>query len=48
MLKVHLILDCGIVDKSNLILLDSPMRILPVIDLIEKVLVTRVNFLGDH
>jgi hypothetical protein len=48
MLKVLLILDYGMVDKTNLISLDLPMRILPVIDLIEKVLVGYVNFLGDH
>jgi hypothetical protein len=48
MLKVLLILDCGMLDKTNLISLDLPMRILPVIDLIEIVLVRHVNFLGDH
>jgi hypothetical protein len=48
MLKALLILNCGMVDKPNLISLDLSMQILPVIDLIEKILVGHVNFLGDH
>jgi hypothetical protein len=36
------------IDKLSLISLVISMRILPVIDLIGRVLVGHVNFLGDH